>query len=128
MKREGSESSKDEGKVCIRRFTVRMTSDSHASTLQRGTKRKANPPPTSDVEDKPELKPKPKETAVSISADVRLRKNRIVSDDEDEDEAPRLQPKAKAKAKTKVSKGESALESDAERSLRAMMDIDDCKL
>ena len=49
-------------------------------------------------------------------------------DDEDEDEAPRLQPKAKAKAKTKVSKGESALESDAERSLRAMMDIDDCKL
>ena len=74
-------------------------------------------------------KPKDKkELAPTVSSlNVKLQKNRIVSDDEDEDEAPPARPKAKG-LKTKASRGSaSALESDAERSLRAMMDIDDCE-
>ena len=55
--------------------------------------------------------------------DLKLRRNRIVSDDEDEEEAP--PPKSKPKARSRASIATDVLESDAERSLRAMMAMDD---
>ena len=55
--------------------------------------------------------------------DLKLRKNRVVSDDEDEEEAP--PPKSKTKARSRASIAADVLESDAERSLRAMMAMDD---
>ena len=45
--------------------------------------------------------------------------------DDDEDGSPPPRPAAKAKAKAKAKAPVSPLDSDAERSLRAMMDIDD---
>lgn len=90
-------------------------------------KRKAAPPPLSDTEEKPKAKEekqkkedKPKPAPVN---DIKLRKNRIVSDDEDEDNAPA--PKPKGKGKSRASTIADALQSAEERSLRAMMDMDD---
>ena len=84
-------------------------------------KRKAAPPPVSDTEEKPKGKEdKSKATPVN---DLKLRRNRIVSDDEDDEEAP--PPKSKPKARSRASIAADVLESDAERSLRAMMAMDD---
>lgn len=55
-------------------------------------------------------------------ADIKLRKNRIVSDDEDDTPPP---PRRITKSKARASVAADALDSDAESSLRAMMDIDD---
>ena len=103
----------------------------HTFIEQRGVKRKAAPPPASDTDESPQ----PKETGTmkgkvkekeTTPLDVKLRKNRIVSDNEDEDmkDAPRWKPLVKGR--TKASAAQSILETPAERSLRAMMDIDDC--
>lgn len=57
---------------------------------------------------------------------IKLRKNRVVSDDEDEDEDEPA-PKPRQKGKSRAAAIQSVLESQQEASLRAMMDMDDCK-
>ncbi|KAH9846977.1 DNA polymerase subunit Cdc27 [Lenzites betulinus] len=117
--------------------------DSPKDEGKRGVKRKAAPPPVSETEEKPvsRLKPKQPEKAAEkdkksnttpapapapVRGEVKLRKNRIISDDEDSDAAPSPAPARKTKGKPRPSVvAADALESDAEKSLRAMMDIDD---
>ncbi|EIW61840.1 uncharacterized protein TRAVEDRAFT_44661 [Trametes versicolor FP-101664 SS1] len=92
---------------------------------KRGVKRKVAPPAVSDAEDKPTPRAKEKEkksTPVPAPADIKLRKNRIVSDDEEDTPPP---PRRITKTKARSSMAADALDSDAENSLRAMMDIDD---
>ena len=59
-----------------------------------------------------------------MKSDIKLRKNRIVSDDEDEEEARPAPSKSKGRSRASVIK--AAVELEAEASLRAMMDMDDC--
>ncbi|KAL7282455.1 hypothetical protein ACG7TL_003926 [Trametes sanguinea] len=92
---------------------------------KRGVKRKAAPQTAaSDSESK--SREKEKATPTPTPSDIKLRKNRIVSDSEDEESstAPR-KATGKGKARPSVPAAADVLESDAEKSLRAMMDIDD---
>ncbi|OJT10483.1 hypothetical protein TRAPUB_12921 [Trametes pubescens] len=118
-------SPKDDGKVC---YCPPHLARPHpySPNLQRGVKRKVSPPAVSDAEDRPTLRGKEKEkkaTPVPAPADIKLRKNRIVSDDEDDTPPP--PPRRLTKNRARVSAAADALDSDAENSLRAMMDIDD---
>ncbi len=118
-------SPKDDGKVC---YCPPHLARPHpySPNLQRGVKRKVAPPAVSDAEDKPTLRGKEKEkkaTPVPAPADIKLRKNRIVSDDEDDTPPP--PPRRLTKNRARASAAADALDSDAENSLRAMMDIDD---
>ncbi|RPD67099.1 hypothetical protein L226DRAFT_498989 [Lentinus tigrinus ALCF2SS1-7] len=91
---------------------------------KRGTKRKAAPPPASDTEEK---KPQgPKREPAPVKSDIKLKKNRIVSDDEEEEEARPAPSKSKGRSRASVIK--DTLESEAEASLRAMMDMDDSQV
>ncbi|KAI0832483.1 DNA polymerase subunit Cdc27 [Trametes gibbosa] len=113
--------------------------DSPKDEGKRGVKRKAAPPPVSDTEEKPAPREKSKSREKAGEKDkknsaapapalsnVKLRKNRIISDDDDSDAAPSPAPPRKTKGKARASAVVAdALESDAEKSLRAMMDIDD---
>lgn len=102
-----------------------MRKSPYSLRLQRGVKRKVAPPAVSDAEDKPTPRAKEKEkksTPVPAPADIKLRKNRIVSDDEEDTPPP---PRRITKSKARSSVAADALDSDAENSLRAMMDIDD---
>ncbi|TBU49594.1 DNA polymerase subunit Cdc27 [Dichomitus squalens] len=100
---------------------LKSESESPQDGSKRGVKRKAALPTASDTEEKPKVKEE--KSKVTPAHDLKLRKNRILSDDEDEDYAHQL--KLKAKRKSKVPAAIDAFESDAERSLRAMMDMDD---
>ncbi|KAH9943385.1 DNA polymerase subunit Cdc27 [Epithele typhae] len=88
---------------------------------KRGTKRKAATKVASDSEEEPASVPVKKQPSPPAKSEVKVRKNRIVSDDEDDD-AP---PPTMSKSKLKLSKTERLLGDNHERSLRAMMDIDD---
>lgn len=81
--------------------------------LQRATKRTSPDPSDSDVdvEDKPT--PKDRKAMPSAMSNARLKKGIVMSDDEDE-EVPN-------KSHKKITRSTS----DSERSLAAMMDIDD---
>ncbi|KAI9000954.1 DNA polymerase subunit Cdc27 [Trametes punicea] len=97
------------------------------SDVQRGVKRKAAPPSAgSDAEEKPKSSEKGKDTPTPsrASSDIKLRKNRILSDDEDEAPSPAPR-KVNGKTRGSATLPSDVLESDAEKSLRAMMDIDD---
>ncbi|KAI0352894.1 hypothetical protein OH77DRAFT_743603 [Trametes cingulata] len=106
-----------------------LKDDSPKDDGKRGVKRKVAPPAASDTEDKPKSSSKEKEKATttpkSAKPDVKLRKNRVVSESEDEDASPAPPRKSAGKNKSRASAIADALESDAEQSLRAMMDIDD---
>ncbi|KAI0375700.1 hypothetical protein BV20DRAFT_959727 [Pilatotrama ljubarskyi] len=107
---------------------LELKDDSPKDDGKRGVKRKVAPPAASDTEEKPKSREKEKSTpaAASTPADIKLRKNRIVSDDEDEEGAPApASAKPKGKSKSRASVIADVLESEAEESLRAMMDIDD---
>ncbi|KAH9899811.1 DNA polymerase subunit Cdc27 [Cubamyces lactineus] len=91
---------------------------------KRGIKRKAEVPEASGVEEKPKSREKERSTPTTTASDIKLRKNRIVSDDEDEEPSPAPR-KANGKGKGRASAVADVLESEAEKSLRAMMDIDD---
>ncbi|KAI0335526.1 hypothetical protein GY45DRAFT_1430678 [Cubamyces sp. BRFM 1775] len=99
-------------------------SDDTAKDNKRGVKRKAEVPEASDAEEKPKSKEQARSTPTTTPSDIKLRKNRVVSDDEDEEPSP-VPRKANGKGKGRASVIADALESDAEKSLRAMMDIDD---
>ncbi|EMD40683.1 hypothetical protein CERSUDRAFT_91421 [Gelatoporia subvermispora B] len=88
---------------------------------KRGTKRKSVLPAFSDSED--ETPPK-QDPVAKIT--TRVKKNVVLSDDDEEDEMPvrsrsKRAPTAKANGKVKVPSSDS----EADRSVRAMMDIDD---
>ncbi|KAI0750818.1 DNA polymerase subunit Cdc27 [Daedaleopsis nitida] len=90
---------------------------------RRGTKRKAAPPPMSDKE---EESPQMERNLVPVKQEIKLRKNRVVSDDEDDEDAPRSKPQPKGKSR--AARIQSAIESQEEASLRAMMDMDDSQV
>ncbi|KAL1946664.1 hypothetical protein VTO73DRAFT_14768 [Trametes versicolor] len=102
---------------------LEINDESPKDDRKRGVKRKVAPPAVSDAEDKPTPRGKEKKaTPVPAPADIKLRKNRIVSDDEEDTPPP---PRRITKSKARSSVAADALDSDAESSLRAMMDIDD---
>ncbi|KAG2071181.1 hypothetical protein BDR04DRAFT_1098917 [Suillus decipiens] len=76
-------------------------------------KRKSPDPLDSDVDDEDKPVPKDRKARLSVMSNARLKKGVVVSDDEDE-EVP-------SKAHKKITRSTS----DSERSLAAMMDIDD---
>ncbi|KAI0650679.1 DNA polymerase subunit Cdc27 [Trametes meyenii] len=137
-------------KAAKKAANLALDDDSPSNESKRGVKRKAAgaaapAPVTSDAEQKPrsnettegeKAKAKAKSTAPtptpsSARETLKLRKNRIVSDSEDEasDAPSRPAPpivKGKSKARARAAAlAEDALESEGEKSLRAMMDIDD---
>lgn len=88
---------------------------------QRGIKRKSDVgdtlPPSEVV---PELKPSTKSEPATTT---RVKKGVVLSDDdEDSDAAPKIKNVSKGKARNSVLN-----DPEAERSLRAMMDVDDCE-
>ncbi|KAI0638246.1 DNA polymerase subunit Cdc27 [Trametes polyzona] len=97
---------------------------------KRGVKRKAAPAPVSDSEEKTassrgqEKAEEKGKKGTPTPRDIKLRKNRVLSDDEDDEEPAPARVPRKPKGKSRTS-GDDVLESDAEKSLRAMMDIDD---
>ncbi|KAI9063168.1 hypothetical protein FKP32DRAFT_1666607 [Trametes sanguinea] len=104
---------------------LELKDKSPSEESKRGVKRKAAAPTAaSDTEEKPKSREKEKATPTPAPSDVKLRKNRVVSDSEDEGPSPAPR-KANGKGKARPSVPVDALESDAEKSLRAMMDIDD---
>ncbi|KAK0238974.1 DNA polymerase subunit Cdc27 [Armillaria nabsnona] len=87
---------------------------------KRGTKRKSASALISDSEDdssSSRSKPLPKK-----ESEVKVKKGVVVSEDEDDDDMPRI---ATRKPSRKVYKAARQVDSDAERDLRAMMEVDD---
>ncbi|KAI0776058.1 DNA polymerase subunit Cdc27-domain-containing protein [Trametes elegans] len=133
-KKEDSASPVEAAAKKTAKLDLREREESPKEDSKRGVKRKAAPPQASDTEEKPKsreqekekAKEKAKSTPTPTPSDIKLHKNRIVSDSEDESPPPPLRRKANGKGKVRTpADADDVLESEAEKSLRAMMDIDD---
>ncbi|KDQ53171.1 hypothetical protein JAAARDRAFT_162049 [Jaapia argillacea MUCL 33604] len=123
LKREEKMSKEKSKDVSVKNGVKNETTDKETKVVEkeqpkRGLKRKSTV--TSLSSDEEDTKPSPSTSKPPSVSKVRVKKGVLVSDDEEEATPP--PPKTKAKGKTVAFPD---IESDVEKSLQAMMDIDD---